>query len=55
MGKPEYLSGAMVAELDDVSKLKTEAQPFTLRDGVMDLEVAMPPQSVASIHVSLQS
>ena len=55
MGKPEYLSGAMVTELGDVSKLKTEAQTITFRDGALDLEVAMPPQSVASINVSFQS
>jgi len=55
MGKPEYLSAAMVAVLDGVSELKTELQRFTFENGVLDLEVAMPPQSVAAIDVSFQS
>jgi xylan 1,4-beta-xylosidase len=53
MGKPEYLNATLVAELESVSKLTTETQPFVFENGVLHLKVAMPPQSVATINVSL--
>ncbi|MGA2365677.1 MAG: beta-xylosidase [Steroidobacteraceae bacterium] len=49
MGKPEYLSAAMVAELDAVSRLRKDAQPVAFDDGILRLELTMPPQSVAAI------
>jgi xylan 1,4-beta-xylosidase len=49
MGKPEYLSAAMVAELGAVSCLRKDAQPVTFDDGILRLELTMPPQSVAAI------
>jgi xylan 1,4-beta-xylosidase len=52
LGKPEYLSAALVAELDAVSRLESVAQPFTLKDGVLSLEVEMPPQSVVAIRLA---
>lgn len=51
MGKPEYLSAEMVAELEKASMMRTEAQPSTFRDGALDLEFVMSPQSVAIIDV----
>jgi xylan 1,4-beta-xylosidase len=51
LGKPEYLSAALVAELDEASKLRQEPQAFSLRDGKLQLEITMPPQSVAAIEL----
>jgi len=51
LGEPEYLSPAMVAELDAVSRLKKEAQPVVSKDGAIRLEVTMPPQSTAAIEL----
>jgi xylan 1,4-beta-xylosidase len=53
MGKPEYLSAAMVEELNDVSHLREEPLPCSVKDGVLTIEVSMPPQSVAAIRFSL--
>ncbi|WEN16669.1 glycosyl hydrolase [Rhodanobacter sp. AS-Z3] len=50
MGKPEYLSTELVAELHEVSKLKTEALTTTTKDGQIVFEVDMPPQAVATVH-----
>lgn len=52
MGKPEYLSTAMVSELEAASALRSEAQPMTSERGEYQLEVAMPPQSVATIRLA---
>lgn len=52
LGKPEYLSAEMVAELDALSRLQTEVQPV-VRDGeTLRLEVTMPPQAVAAIQLT---
>ena len=52
LGKPEYLSAAMVSELDTLSRLQTEVQPV-VRDGeTFRLEVTMPPQAVAAIQLT---
>ena len=50
LGKPEYLSAAMVAELDALSRLQTEVQPVVRDGGTFRLEVTMPPQAVAAIQ-----
>jgi xylan 1,4-beta-xylosidase len=50
MGKPEYLSAAMVSELDEASGLQSVAQSMTHENGQYRLEVALPPQSVAAIR-----
>jgi xylan 1,4-beta-xylosidase len=52
MGSPDYLSPAMVAELDAVSILRKEVQAFTRAGTATHLAVTMPPQSVAAIHLS---
>lgn len=55
LGKPEYLSAAMVTELDALSRLRTEVQPV-VRDGkdggTVRLDVTMPPQAVAAIQLT---
>jgi len=53
MGKPEYLSAAMVKELNEVSRLREEPLPCGMKDGVLTIEVSMPPQSVAAIRFAL--
>ncbi len=53
MGKPEYLSAAMVEELNQVSLLRKESLAVNVKDGVLTIDVAMPPQSVAAIRFAL--
>jgi len=51
MGKPEYLSAAMVAELVEVSKLRSEVvETRTTADGCI-IEVEMHPQGVAFVRL----
>jgi xylan 1,4-beta-xylosidase len=50
MGKPEYPSPAMVAELKQASRLTEEMQPLDADSHV--LEVTLLPQSVAAIRLS---
>ena len=54
LGKPEYLSAAIVAELDGLSQLRTEPQPVIGENGIFRLEVTMPPQSTAAVRLSYQ-
>ncbi len=52
LGKPEYLNAALVGELEDVSRLRTERQAVVGDEaGICRLEVTMPPQSVAAIRL----
>jgi xylan 1,4-beta-xylosidase len=53
MGKPDYLSESMVAELDAASRLTTEQQPLSYGDRRLRFEVSLPPQSVASIRIEI--
>ncbi len=50
MGKPEYLSSAMVAELNEASELKSETVSVSMKNGHAVIEVDMPPQAVAMIR-----
>lgn len=50
MGKPDYLTGSMVAELKSASCLNREPQPIALENNALRMEVTMPPQSVAAIE-----
>jgi xylan 1,4-beta-xylosidase len=50
MGKPKYLSTAMVEELKDASQIRGEPLPIKIGDGALNVDVAMPPQSVAAIR-----
>jgi xylan 1,4-beta-xylosidase len=51
MGKPDYLSAAIVAELESVSNLRKDAQAFHAEGGELTFDVTMPPQSVAAIQL----
>ena len=55
MGKPEYLSAAMITELDVASRLRPEALTMAISDGALNLEVSMPPQSVATIQFAYEN
>jgi xylan 1,4-beta-xylosidase len=50
IGKPDYLSKQMVEELNEVSQLAIVDVPFRNENGVLSLDVTMPPQSVAAIQ-----
>ena len=50
LGKPEYLSAAMVDELKGLSQLESEPVPVEDKAGKLNIDVSMPPQSVAAIH-----
>ncbi len=51
IGKPEYLSTEMVAQMDADSRLKSEVQLFAHDGEQFRIDVTMPPQSVASIEL----
>jgi xylan 1,4-beta-xylosidase len=53
LGKPEYLSDPIVAELHAASRLCREAQPVISQGGTLRLEVTMPSQSVAAVEFAL--
>jgi xylan 1,4-beta-xylosidase len=50
LGHPEYPNAEILTELHAVSCVKKEVQRIEYNDGIARLEVAMPPQSVASIE-----
>jgi len=52
LGQPEYLTAAMVADLKRLSQVQSEPVAVEGKDGVLNIEVSMPPQSVAAIHFS---
>ena len=49
MGSPDYLSAAVVAELDAVSDCESMPHPFDFRNGDLAFEVTLPPLSVTAI------
>ena len=49
MGSPEYLSAALVAELNAVSRCEPEPHPFDFRDHALSFDLALPPLSVAAV------
>jgi xylan 1,4-beta-xylosidase len=49
MGSPDYLNAAVMAELDAVSRCESEPHPIEFRNGVLGLDVTLPPLSVASV------
>jgi xylan 1,4-beta-xylosidase len=55
MGKPNYLSAAMLTELDVASRLCREEQTMSFKGGTLDLDVSMPPQSVATIEFAYEN
>jgi xylan 1,4-beta-xylosidase len=52
LGKPEYLSAAIVDELHTASSMIEISHPFKFQDGSVQIDVTMPPQSVVSIQVA---
>jgi xylan 1,4-beta-xylosidase len=51
MGEPDYLSERQVAELIAASQLVKEPFPWSQTDGGLDLEIDLPPHSVAVLSV----
>ncbi|MEP7071421.1 MAG: glycosyl hydrolase [Verrucomicrobiota bacterium] len=51
MKKPDYLSPAQVDTLEEASRLKRERLSWKHKDRTLELEVKMPPHSVAAITV----
>jgi xylan 1,4-beta-xylosidase len=49
MGSPEYLSAAIVTELNTISRCEPEPQSFDFRNGALGVDVTMPPLSVAAV------
>ena len=46
------MNAATVEVLKNISQLQSESVPVEDRAGTLNIEVSMPPQSVASIHFS---
>ena len=51
MGKPEYLSAAQIAQLEEASRLVKEPVKCTYKDSTIDFEIDLPPHSVAAVTV----
>jgi xylan 1,4-beta-xylosidase len=49
LGSPDYLSTAIVAELDSASRCDPEPQAFEFHDRELDFSVVLPPLSVAAV------
>jgi xylan 1,4-beta-xylosidase len=49
MGAPEYLNSAVLAELHAASRLRDDVQACRFQDGVVELDVIMPPLGVAAV------
>jgi xylan 1,4-beta-xylosidase len=52
LGKPEYLSAATVDDLKEFSQLQDEPVQVEHKASALNINVSMPPQSVAAIHFS---
>ncbi|WP_137929161.1 GH39 family glycosyl hydrolase [Mesorhizobium comanense] len=55
MGKPDYLSPAMVEQLHAASEMPTREQPVAWRDGALVFDVSVPPLGVASVTLEFAS
>jgi xylan 1,4-beta-xylosidase len=51
LGKPEYLTAAMVEQLQAASRMQSEPVVITATQDALSFEVSMPPQSVAAIQI----
>ncbi|MEO8559000.1 MAG: glycosyl hydrolase [Rhodospirillales bacterium] len=49
MGAPDYLSAALVEELDAASRCAIEPQKFAFTNGMLDCAVIVPPQGIAAV------
>jgi xylan 1,4-beta-xylosidase len=52
MGEPPYLSARELSELDAASRLRSDAQPIRVQNGTVNIDVIMPPLSVAVIELA---
>jgi xylan 1,4-beta-xylosidase len=55
MGKPEYLSPSQVEQLEAASRLVKEPITWKYEEGVVQLDVDLPPYAVASITLEFAS
>jgi xylan 1,4-beta-xylosidase len=55
MGRPEYLTGSEVVELQEASELVVEKQSFTYDDGIVRLKTTLPAHAVAAITIEFKS
>ena len=51
MGRPKYLSSRQLAQLQSVSQLRKEAVGWQQADGALQLELDLPPHSLAALTV----
>lgn len=50
-GEPEYPGASEVARLQEASRLLQESQPCEVVDGILLLDIVLPPQAVAAITI----
>ena len=55
LGEPAYPSPSQVDDLHDASRTVAERQPWEYADGVLTLEIEVPPHAVASIAIDMPS
>ena len=55
MGAPEYLSAAEVERLGEASRMLKEPQRCEYVNGVLQLEITLPPHAVAAITIDFPS
>ncbi len=53
LGAPQYLSRHEVEDLDDVSRLTPAVHPWSFEDGVLHIELDIPPHAVAALAVDI--
>jgi xylan 1,4-beta-xylosidase len=53
MGQPEYLSASEADELKSVSQLVTEPLGWNYDQGTLQIELSLPPQSVAAVTLEM--
>lgn len=51
MKEPNYLTPAQVERLQEASRTAPGPQPWKYKEGVLEMEIKLPPQSVAAITV----
>lgn len=55
MGAPDYLDDAAVRELHEASAMPEVRQEFRSEGGIIDLEVALPPQGIAAVRLEFDA
>jgi hypothetical protein len=54
MGMPEYLSQHQVEQLQKASQLLRQPQSWSHHDGILSLEIRLPPHAVAALTVEFE-